>query len=62
MKPKDHKNYLAKVVATNEDGKPVVQLYSFSMIDNVATKKKCDIDPLDLDIAKKEYSIIGLTR
>ena len=60
MEEKDNKNYLAKVVSMNKDGKPVVQLYKLILDNNVVEYKECDIKPLDLDKATKEFSIVGM--
>jgi hypothetical protein len=62
MKPKDNKNYLAKVVKLNAEGKGIVQLFNLEIQGNVFDFKKLSIKPLELEIAKKEYSIIGLIK
>ena len=60
MKVKDCKNYLAKVVDKTKDGKDIIQLYLLKLEDNTFDYEECDIKPLELDVAKKEYSIIGI--
>ena len=56
-------NYLAKVVAQNEEGKDVVQLYAMTMKDNTFSYEELkDIPPLDWDVAKKQFSVVGIIR
>jgi len=57
---KDHKNYVAKVVGQNEDGKDVVQIYRLLMEGNKLNYEECkDIEPLDWDLARKQFSVIA---
>lgn len=62
MKEKDHRNYLAKVVDTNDDGKPVIQLFTLKLEDNFFDYEECDIERMDWDVAKKIYSVIGFIK
>ena len=62
MKEKDCRNYLAKVVKQNKEGKDVVQLYTLFLENNIFGYKETDIAPLDWDVAKKEFSVIGFIK
>lgn len=62
MKEKDHRNYLAKVVDTNEDGKPVIQLFTLKLENSTFDYEECDIERMDWDVAKKIYSVIGMIK
>ena len=57
---KDRKNYVAKVVGQNEDGKDVVQIYRLLMEGNKLEYAECkDIKPLDWDVARKQFSVVA---
>ncbi len=63
MKEKDHNNYLARVVDSNDDGKPVVQLFTLNLEGNSFDYEECsDIERMDWDVAKKIYSVIGFIK
>ncbi len=62
MKEKDLKNYLAKVVDLNKEGKPIVEIYSMLMEDNTFGYEKLDIEQMDWDVARKEFSMVGLIK
>jgi len=57
---KDCKNYLAKVVGKNKDDKDIVEIYCLLFKDNKLEYEKADIEPLDWDIAKKQFSVLGM--
>ena len=56
----EHINFLAKVVGQNEDGKNIVKLFTLSMDNNTFSYEKTDIDELDWDDAKKQFSVVGM--
>jgi hypothetical protein len=54
-------NCLAKVVAKNKDDKDIVQIYRMSLVGNVLSYKEMkEIEPLDWEIAKKEFNVVGM--
>ena len=56
-------NCLAKVIGLNDDGKNVVQIYKVSLENNTFSYEEMkDIEPLDWDVAKKEFNVVGIIR
>jgi|TARA_B100002003_G_scaffold220509_1_gene222883 hypothetical protein len=54
-------NCLAKVVGLNDDGKNVVQIYKMTLEGNTLSYTEMkDIEPLDWDVAKKEFNVVGM--
>ncbi len=62
MKEKDLKNHLAKVIDLNKEGKPIVEIYRMLMEDNTFRYEKLDIEQMDWDVARKEFSMVGLIK
>ena len=62
MKVKDRRNYLVKVVDTNKEGKPIIQLYTLKLENGKFGYEVCDIERMDWDVAKKIYSVIGFIK